>query len=190
MKKVVTMLMVLGLFASISFAQQKGKNGLGFEFHMFPSTFMLEEGGGAMGVYFPIETTGGFLIEPSLSYYSYSSDTDYDDSSYDDYKSTSTEWSLVVGAFKLYEKEKLRFYAGVRIGKSWSAYESTGADDDEDDAFILAPTAGVEYFISDNFSFGGEGVYAMISSEDKEDEYTRTTKSTILIPKFIVRFYF
>ena len=30
----------------------------------------------------PIETTGGFLIEPSLSYYSYSSDTDYDDSSY------------------------------------------------------------------------------------------------------------
>ena len=105
MKKVVTMLMVLGLFASISFAQQQEKKGLGFEFHMFPSTLMSGEGGGALDVYFPIETTVGLLIEPSLSYYSYSSDTDYDDSSYDDYKSTSTEWSLVVGAFKLYEKE-------------------------------------------------------------------------------------
>ncbi len=189
MKKVVTIIMALGLLASISFAQQQGRSGLGFEFHMFPSAFMME-GGGAMGVYFPIETTGGFLIEPALSYYSYSSDTDYDTYYNDDTKIDETNWSLVVGAFKLYGKERLRVYAGARVGKSWSTYEATGQDDEEDDSFILAPTVGVEYFISDNFSFGGEGMYTMINSEDKEDEYTTTTKLTMLIPKFIVRFYF
>ncbi|MBC8214013.1 MAG: outer membrane beta-barrel protein [Candidatus Marinimicrobia bacterium] len=189
MKKVVTMFMVLGLFASISFAQQQGRNGLGFEFHTFPSAFLVEEGG-AMGVYFPIETANGLLIEPSFSYYSSSSKTDYDDSSYENYKSTSTVWALVVGVFKLFEKEKVRFYAGIRVGKSWSTYEVTGYDDDDDDSFMLAPAVGVEYFISNNFSFGGEGMYSMISSEEKEDEYIRTTKLTTLIPKFIVRFYF
>jgi len=188
MKKVVTIIMALGLLASNSFAQQQGKKGLGFEFHMFPSAFMMEDGG-AMGVYFPIETTGGFLIEPALSYYSYTSETDWDQSGIDDHKSTNTNWSLVVGAFKLYGKEQLRFYAGARVGKSWSTYEETDSDDQEDDSFILAPTVGVEYFISDNFTFGGEGMYSMISSEDKEDEYTRTTKLTTLIPTFIVRFY-
>ena len=188
MKKMVTMLMVLGLFSSISLAQQQIKFGLGFEFHMFPSAFLMEQGS-PLGVYVPIETSG-FLIEPALSYYSITSNRDWDESDYDDYESISTNWSLVVGAFKLFEKEKLRFYAGARIGKSWSTYEETDSDDEESDATVLAPTVGVEYFISDNFSFGGEGMYSMISSENEEDEYTRTTKLTTLIPTFIVRFYF
>ena len=164
------------------------KFGLGFEFHMFPSAFVMEQGS-PLGVYVPIETSG-FLIEPALSYYSITSNRDWDESDYDDYESISTNWSLVVGAFKLFEKEKLRFYAGARIGKSWSTYEETDSDDEESDATVLAPTVGVEYFISDNFSFGGEGMYSMISSENEEDEYTRTTKLTTLIPTFIVRFYF
>lgn len=192
MKKVVEILLVLVLFSSILLSQQQTKFGLGFEFHMFPSAFMMEEGGG-IGLYVPIETSG-YLIEPSLSYYSYSTDIDYNNDygyyGYDDYKSESINWSFMFGAFKLFEKEKIRSYAGARFGKSWSTYEETDSDDQEDEAIILAPTIGVQYFISNNFSFGGEGMYSMISSENEEDNFTRTTEITTLIPKFIVRFYF
>jgi len=187
MKKMPTVSIMLILFLGITFAQQQAKFGLGFEFHTFPSVFMMEESGSAMGIYVPIET-GSLLIEPQISYYSYSSETDYDD--YDDYNSSTTIWSLTAGVFKPFVKGDIRSYAGVRVGKTWSVYEETDQDDDEDDAFILAPTIGAEYFISENFSFGGEGMYSMISSEDKEDTYTRTTKLTTIIPTFIVRFYF
>ena len=61
---------------------------------------------------------------------------------------------------------------------------------DEVEYLIIAPTVGAEYYISDNFSFGGEGMYTMLKREDDEDNYKRTIKQNMLIPRFIVRFYF
>ncbi len=63
-------------------------------------------------------------------------------------------------------------------------------NEEEVEYFILAPTIGAEYFISDNFSFGGEGMYTMIAKEEDEEISTTTSKQSMLIPKFIVRFYF
>ena len=187
MKKMSICIIMLGLFLSAPFAQEQAKYGLGFEFHTFPSTFLMQGDGGLVGIFLPIET-GSLIIEPYISYYSYSSETDYDDA--DDYNTSTTIWSLTAGIFKPYVKGNLRSYAGARVGKSWSVYEETDQDDDEDDAFILAPTVGAEYFISENFTFGGECMYSIVISEDKEDTYTRTTNLTTLIPRFIVRFYF
>jgi D-alanyl-lipoteichoic acid acyltransferase DltB (MBOAT superfamily) len=61
---------------------------------------------------------------------------------------------------------------------------------------------GFKYFnfINENFSFGGEAMYSMLSSEYEVDDYdqygnnnegyTETTKSSMIIPKFMVRFYY
>ena len=185
---------MLSLFTSISFAQQKGRYGLGFEFQTIPSTLMLEtnnpQSHQQLGVYFPFETGSGFLIEPKLTYQNSSTEVDYDLAYSDDYEITEKNWSLVVGAFKLREKEKMRFYAGIRAGKSWYKREVTENDDVEIELFIIAPTIGAEYFITDNFTFGGEGMYSMFSSEDEQNDITTSTNLTILIPSFIVRFYF
>jgi len=189
MKKVITLIIVFGLLVTVPFAQQITKIGLGFEFHMFPSTFLMEEGGSAIGVYIPFEFNG-IRFEPLISYSSYESEVDFDNANYDDQKMTVTNFELVIGAFKQFGKNNLSFYAGLRVGKFWSTYEETDEEDEDTDSFILAPTVGAEYFISDNFSFGGECMFVMISTEDKRDEYTITLKQTFLMPTFIVRFYF
>ena len=119
-----------------------------------------------------------------------SSEIEYDDSDYDNYDTSTKIWSLTAGIFKPYEKGNFRSYFGARVGKSWSVYEETDEDDEEEDAFILAPTLGVEYFISENITFGGECMFSMVTSEDIEDTYTQTTALSVLIPRFIVRFYF
>ena len=62
--------------------------------------------------------------------------------------------------------------------------------DVENEYLIIAPTIGAEYYISDNFSFGGEGMYTMVTNEEEEDTYTTSSKVHMLIPRFIVRFYF
>jgi len=209
MKKIVTISILLGLFSSILLAQYSGypkenkkqlpetmKFGLGFEFHMFPSLFLDQEFSGESFVYVPIEYKG-FLIEPALGIYNSEIEIDYDGTS-ENYSSTVTSRSLVIGLFKLFKREKLRFYAGTRIGQSITIIEETNNDDEESKQDIFSPTFGVEYFISNNFSFGGEAMYKMITSENEEDgygymyfpDYTQTIKVSTLIPKFIVRFYF
>ena len=85
----------------------------------------------------------------------------------------------------------MRTYFGARVGKVWTKEEETGYDDAEYDALIISPTFGAEYFINENFSFGGEAMYSMLSTEDDEnDNYTQTVKTSRIIPKFMVRFYY
>ena len=58
---------------------------------------------------------------------------------------------------------------------------------------MIAPTLGAEYFVGENknFSFGGEVMYKILTSEDTESiAYDRTTTSVSIEPKFLVRFYF
>ena len=95
--------------------------------------------------------------------------------------------------------ENVKSYLGGRIGKSWSEWETTqsGVDDQESTSTTLAPVFGAEYFITDDFSFGGEIAYQistteddMVSEWDGETYGTSTTIETVVLPKFIVRFYF
>ena len=191
MRNMLTGIIVFSLLLSIPFSQEQAKQqqnrfGIGFEFHTVPLS-MMGSGGTSLGLYIPIET-GSLIIEPHISYYSSSYETDYD--GYQDYEETTMIWSLTVGVFKPFVKGSLKSYAGVRIGKQWSVYEETNEEDNEYESLILAPTIGAEYFISENFSFGGECMYLKISSEDEEDNYTIKTKQTRITAVFIVRFYF
>ena len=80
---------------------------------------------------------------------------------------------------------------GIRFGKQWTEKDCDNNDSDvENEYLIIAPTIGAEYYISDNFSFGGEGMYTMVTYEEDEASSTTTIRQNVLIPKFIVRFYF
>lgn len=162
---------------------------MGFEFHTLPSTFVQDQGT-PLGVSFPL-VTKSIIVEPLIIYSSSTVEIDYDSYGYEDTKTTISDLTLLVGIFIPKNRGKIRSYVGIRVGKSW--YEADydgGNNDDDDDDFILAPTIGAEYFISDNFSFGGEGMYTMVSSEIDEDEYKITTNQHTIIPRFIARFYF
>jgi len=173
------------LFLSASFAQQQSY-GLGFEFNTDPTLGY----GGSLGIYIPIET-GSLLIEPLIRYSSSSEEIDYDNYGILDEEESSSDFTLLLGIFKPTEIGKIRSYYGIRVGKTWSKYENNLSNSkEESDILIIAPTVGAEYFVSDNFSFGGEAMYTMITDEEEYDGFTTTTKVSVLIPKLIVRFYF
>ena len=152
--------------------------------------------GGALGIYVPIES-GSLLIEPLIMYSSSSTEIDYDEYGYQDSKTSESDFTLLIGILKPTVRGKIRSYYGIRFGKQWheedcednnnSDYNSCGEDSDN---LIIAPTVGAEYYLSNNFSFGGEGMYSMVTYEEKEASYTTTSKEHMLIPRFIVRFYF
>ena len=189
MKKMSLCIIMSGMFLSVSFGQEQTKYGLGFEFHTFPSAFM-EDGGGSLGIYVPINA-GSLLIEPLIMYSSSSTEVDYDDYSIDDSEYTESDLTLLIGILKPTVRGKIRSYFGIRFGKQWHEENHDDNDDDvEDETLIIAPTIGAEYYISDNFSFGGEGMYTMVTYEEDEENSTTTLKQSVLIPRFIVRFYF
>ena len=188
MKKMSLCIIMSGMFLSVSFGQEQAKFGLGFEFHTFPSAFMEGEGV-PLGIYLPFES-GSLLIEPLIMYSSSSTEIDYDEYGYQDSKTSESDFTLLIGIFKPTVRGKIRSYLGIRFGKQWTEKDYDNNDSDvENEYLIIAPTIGAEYYISDNFSFGGEGMYTMVTYEEEEN-YTTTSKQSVLIPRFIVRFYF
>ena len=169
------------------------KIGIGLEFHAYPSVFMVEgafQEGYGLGLYLPIEFSG-LMIEPQVSYFDQQIEVDYDDSQYgDDYKTQVSYTQLTIGIFMLTKgREKTRLYGGIRIGKSWSKYD-IGNDSEIDDNLILSPTIGAEFYFTETFSFGGEGQLYIIVDKDDGVHYEKKTRTTVVIPKFIARFYF
>ncbi len=191
MKKMSICIIMLGMFLSVSFGQEQTKFGLGFEFHTFPSIFMMQDGVTSLGIYLPVEA-GSLLIEPLVMYSSLSTEIDYDEYGIQDSETSESDFTLLIGIFIPTVKGKIRSYYGIRFGKSWSKNEDSrdNYDDYESDYLVIAPTVGAEYYISDNFTVGGEGMYTMVTNEEDEENYTTISKQSVLVPKFIVRFYF
>ena len=191
MKKMSLCIIMSGMFLSVSFGQEQTKYGLGLEFNTDPTLGY----DGGLGIYVPINA-GSLLIEPLIMYSSSSTEIDYDDYGYEDSKTSESDFTLLIGILKPTVRGKIRSYFGIRFGKQWAEQDSDNNNDDvENEYLIIAPTVGAEYYISDNFSFGGEAMYTMTTREvDDEGSYstskTTTYKNNVLIPKFIVRFYF
>jgi len=211
MKKILLLILLTGLLIS-----QEAKKGIGFEFHMFPSIWMSDgpsESGSSMGVYFPFETPSGLFIEPLITYSNSLETVDYNsyynNSNSENYEKLFSSWEISLGMFKSTYLNKMRTYVGIRVGKRWTVSDESGqrpvtneviiSNEQEWDAFIISPTFGAEYFINENFSFGGEAMYSMLSSENETEELdiynnantvTSTKKTSMIIPKFMVRFYY
>tara|TARA_Y100001970_G_scaffold290428_1_gene424118 strand:- start:171 stop:779 length:609 start_codon:yes stop_codon:yes gene_type:complete len=202
MNKIFILLLLLNFSFSQSPGNQWETKGIGFDFHMLPSQALMlsagEAAGGLIGVYFPFISNGGILLEPNITYANTYEERDYegDGGWSEDSSTSSTIWSLTIGVFKTWKSENINRYAGLRFGKMWMETDrDPGSEDDiESDAFIWGPVLGAEWFINSNFSFGGEAMFTKISSEQESDsddyEYTDTNQINVLIPKFIVRYYF
>ena len=179
--------MIIVLIWSTTFAQ--GTAGIGFEFQTLPQAF-LAAADVNLGVFFPISSYG-WLIEPEIKFHKNTVKTDYKSAIIEDTKTAESDLTLLIGIFKTIKREKIRLYCGIRAGMQFYKLDYDNNDNDVDrDYVILAPTIGAEYLIAENFSFGGEGVYTMVSNTQDEDSYERTTNVTAVIPRFIVRYYF
>ncbi|MBC8197924.1 MAG: hypothetical protein H8E60_08575 [Candidatus Marinimicrobia bacterium] len=197
----------LCLLVGIVFGQKEIKYGIGFnvEINGLSSLIQLFESGqnsSINGIYFPIEKDG-YLIEPSISYMTSSVIKDFNNNDYDE-KSSTSNITAMLGVFKLFERDKVRFNVGLRAGKTWINEKYNYSDEDEEvdeqDLLIISPTIGAEYFISNHFSFAGEAIFTMTNLKDSgevnsfyssEDlTYSETRKVNSLTHKFILRYYF
>ena len=193
---------ILFLFMSVLIAQKsdteiveesKNKMGIGFEFHTWPTTVLTAQNSGINGLslFFPM-SFDDFFLEPEVSYWSFTEK--YDDSG-SDAEHTISNLRMVVGLFHNTTKVKSSQYLGVRIGYNLEK-EVLYIDDDEDDEefeyklFIVAPTIGVQYFISENFSIGGECSAVRASHTDDSDDSEIEQKTWTTVPRLILRFYF
>lgn len=188
MSHIFKLSMILLMFLSLSFAQMSTKNGLGFEFHSFPSSLM-EDGDVSMGIYLPIKA-GNILFEPYISQsFSSSSSSDNGDVLYSEEAST---WQILAGMFTLKHYDNSSSYIGCRGGREWTNSEITmfGSTTEYESAYtIITPTMGIEYYINDSFSFSGEVGYRYIIVDDNDDDYDTKNKSGAVTSRFIVRFY-
>jgi len=189
MKKIALVIILSMLSLSMSISQTK--YGVGFEFHTMPSVLLANQGATqSLGVYLPINTAT-LLIEPLVMYSSSTLEIDYDNSDYGESDYSESDLTLLIGILKPTVRGKIRSYYGVRFGKQWYEEDYDNNDSDvEIDYLVIAPTIGAEYYISDNFSFGGEGMFTMVTRDEDVDNYKITSKENMLIPRLIVRFYF
>ena len=128
-------LIILGSILSIAFGQNETKYGIGFnvEINGINSLIQLIESGdnsSVNGIYFPIEKDG-YLFEPSVSYMTSSTLKDYNEDSFDSER-TESNITALLGLFKLYERDKVRFKAGLRTGKTWFSEKSKYSNEDEE----------------------------------------------------------
>ena len=202
MKKLISLPIMLCFLLETGTAKVDAKIGLGLEFHTLPSLLFSIESM-PMGFSMPIHISG-FMLEPEGSFYTDTEKTIY---SFSDTKDVISSRTLSVGFYKTFRAEDMKssFYAGIRVGKSFSKSEYTAEDNeitlDEDDMTYYAPTIGAEYFISDNLSFGGEAKYDVIEYETEyldeyynyesdNESYTMTITEGISSIRFMFRFYF
>lgn len=143
-------------------------------------------------VYFPIELSEIWRIEPSI-YYS-NVDYSYPGSSRSNYK--GTEFSL--GVFRKHAiNEDSRLYYGPRVGyvvnknRYSSGYAYTNS---KDKGYLLAAILGAEYLFSNKISLGAEiGVKYQNLDIDKYDDPSSSDGSyqyTENISRIIARFMF
>ena len=174
------------------------KMGIGFEFQTIgPLVMALTNADASFGYMYIPMTTKKFMIEPLIGY---TYNLNYVDSPFVD-ANEEYESSLIIaiGLFlRTHKTEKLKSYAGARIGRitenerdvaSWDLSQVT---EYKTEGFFVAPTIGAEYFISDYFSFGGDFSLRMASGKryNEDDELVDKMKTTILVPNLILRFYF
>ena len=189
------------VFSILSASDQKIgiKTGIGFEFQTIGPLIAAVTNSSSSGgsLYLPMQTDK-FMIEPNI-YYNYES-KEVDDESMDEIQEEyDSSLMFNIGLFFInFKSEKIKTYSGIRIGMARGKAKSINnwmqQEEEEYRAFLFGPTAGVEYFVSDYFSFGGEYTLRVIKGEKdiniSGNGQVEDISSTILTPTLMLRFYF
>ena len=198
-KKMLCLLVIV--FSILSASDQKIgiKTGIGFEFQTIGPLVAAVTNSSSSGgsLYLPMQTDK-FMIEPNI-YYNYES-KEVDDESMDEIQEEyDSSLMFNIGLFFInFKSEKIKTYSGIRIGMSTGKGKSINSwmqqEEAEYKAFLFGPTAGVEYFVSDYFSFGGEYTLRVIKGQKdiniSGNGQVEDISSTILTPTLMLRFYF
>ncbi|MHA2032646.1 MAG: hypothetical protein ACW99Q_25020 [Candidatus Kariarchaeaceae archaeon] len=150
MKKEIIWILLIGFFIMAidvqdTYCQEdepnSGKIGVGISFfNLVDFLLFIDEIAYTNSIYFPINISDRFRIEPEIGVLSSGSDVLY---------------SLGLGVFGLSGTNDISWYYGMRIG-TWNAH------------FIkIAPTLGGEYYLSRRFSLGAEAqILGLIENDD------------------------
>lgn len=152
-------------------------------------------------------TMGSMKIEPELGWMRYSAKETNKEAD-TEMSSTSSSYKFGIGIFSVKSVKKTDIYFGGRVGIIMASSKEKGPDplDPEETVegtesrthIYLGPCFGGEYYISDNFSFGGEAqlIYTKLGQPkyeyDGKEVKSDTETSVSMIDTrymFILRFY-
>ena len=144
-------------------------------------------------IYFPIEITQRFRLEPSVRFSQTESHLETEDTFFGTRSSTrvdtdTDQLQVGLGVFGVLPvKESVRVYYGVRaayidadtsstqvtrLESPFSVSEETFKRENSADGYRVAPTLGFEYFVTAHFSIGGEAewFYQEIDQKTQDDQ--------------------
>ena len=137
-------------------------------------------------VYFPKDVSSKLRIESEIGFWSYFF-------SRNNRKSSSTNFRLGFGILPTIRKEKIIVYYGIRLGAIFRSNTNKQNNEIEYESktdLRIGPCIGVEYFLSDHLSFGGEAQlnYILFGQYDKNSDISESTfaNSTLIS----LRWYF
>jgi hypothetical protein len=152
-------------------------------------------------------TMGNMKIEPELGWMRYST-TEKDNTAKTEVSGSSSSYKFGVGVFSVKSVKKTDIYFGGRVGIIMSSSKEKGPDPadiakeveatESRTHIYFGPCFGGEYYISDNFSFGGEAqlIYTKLGQPKqkyagKEIKPTTETSTSMIDTRymFILRFY-
>ncbi|MBN1599700.1 MAG: hypothetical protein JW894_15500 [Bacteroidales bacterium] len=149
-----------------------------------------------------INITQHFRLEPEagLIWFKLKIEENEDNEEIDEEEQTTLGYSIGLGAFWMFQREKVSFYLGGRIMHDKAEFERIYIDDTMTDTFIafkFGPSLGFEYFLVKNFSIGGElSLQYAISSykykihyESYEDEEDAKSDKVLFDTGLFVRVY-
>ena len=174
------------LFFSIIFSQKDdyslySKTSVGFDFLSSPISPVAGPNENQTGIYFTTHSAG-MIFELYFGYKFSGVEWDGND--------TENLWTI--GKLGLLANmtplnNKVTSYAGVRFGKAFYELDTEGGDLDEN-ITIISPLIGMEYYISDNFSFSAEAEFENVIYNNEDSDIKNVSRE--IIPQFILRFYF
>jgi hypothetical protein len=193
MKKWTLLVSVLMLLTCFGAAQAQDKMGIGlviFDRDLLSvlinqlGNLSLNDAGGGMDLSLLLPpskimipfTMGNLKIEPEFGWMRYSTTNKYIAGKYET-SSKSSAYKFGVGVFSVKSVKKTDVYFGGRVGIIMASSSEKGPDEADIDKTVensyssthifLGPCFGGEYYISDNFSFGGEAqlIYTKVGQQ-------------------------
>ncbi|OUW63411.1 MAG: hypothetical protein CBD58_00280 [bacterium TMED198] len=182
------------------------KVGIGLEFDLFATTNLISSNRASL--YIPVHIKKVF-VETEFTFFSESNEginsTNSNYSSSLDRKTEETGIGLAIGFYNVIEFDSMNMYSGLKLG--YSSYEMSSNYSYYDNRLeeniatvAFSPVLGSEYFISDNFTIGGEvslkyshsKTNAILAYYDEGSSIVVSGKKTetFFIPKFMIRYYF
>lgn len=162
---------------------------------------------GETEIYFPIDISSRWRVEPSIRYSQYEDSQSASTTSFDtSYYSKQKTLDLSLGFFYQYQAyESVAIYYGLRGGYSIIEYETRSVTDQtsssstyKGDGYSVVPTLGIEYWFAQRFTVAGEVGYAFSksgydntsSSSSSIDSFNYDTEGHSTMSRLILRYFF